>query len=304
MGGAGHPIHTLSPTVITPHLKIILGSQVAYALTLCAIKTSILILYTRIFGVSKSMRIAVRFLVGLVLAWTIVAIVLGIGLCTPFAKNWDKTITTGHCANATAAGVAVAASETVVNVSMWILPLPKVWALQMRIATKLALSAIFAIGLVDVIMGILRIVAVAKVDFEADWVLVFAQMYFFSELEAGLAILVACAPTLKPLFRSLGWLSPSSRRGPSTPGEYKLSSYSHIVHDERSGKSKAQAVGLAVSPDSSRENVTGHDNEGIKMTRDVTVDEESTDLEIGAARSFPPPSPGREKGGYPFVHAQ
>lgn len=66
-------------------------------------------------------------------------------LCWPIAKNWDKTIT-GSCGNIIQAYEAFGIINLTIDLAIVVLPMPLLWGLQLPVAKKIALTAIFGIG--------------------------------------------------------------------------------------------------------------------------------------------------------------
>lgn len=61
IGGAGHHINTLEPSVLTLQLKLLMGVQIAYAIVLGLVKCSVCLLLMRIFSVHTSFIITSQY---------------------------------------------------------------------------------------------------------------------------------------------------------------------------------------------------------------------------------------------------
>lgn len=70
-------------------------------------------------------------------------------VCKPLAYNWDPSIKGGSCNESVKnrGFAAIAAYSIVYDVAIWIIPQALVWKLHTTRANKLALSAIFALGI-------------------------------------------------------------------------------------------------------------------------------------------------------------
>lgn len=66
--------------------------------------------------------------------------------CLPVHYFWNKTIK-GTCPNAEAGRIATAALDIVMDVIMFVLPVPMVWRLILPLRQKLAVAAIFGVGI-------------------------------------------------------------------------------------------------------------------------------------------------------------
>lgn len=73
--------------------------------------------------------------------------------CRPFAYNWDKSIPGGSCLDVPASYLRVGGLSIVnlvLDVIVIILPLPILWNLNMATTKKVAISAVFGVGLMYV----------------------------------------------------------------------------------------------------------------------------------------------------------
>lgn len=125
--------------------KLMLAAEVLYGLNLCWTKVSILLMYWRIFNQVTYFKAASIVVGVLVLAWGVVVTFACVFLCVPVQKSWDPTVP-GRCVSVLAVWTANAASTILTDVAILVLPLPKVWRLQLRTAQKVALTLTFALG--------------------------------------------------------------------------------------------------------------------------------------------------------------
>ncbi|KAL8726094.1 MAG: hypothetical protein Q9166_006931 [cf. Caloplaca sp. 2 TL-2023] len=130
-------------------------------------------------------------------------IAIGAGLCRPFAYNWDKTIEGGRCGALNAAYISIAALDILGDAMIIALPMPSVWRLQTSTATKIGLTVIFTLGLLDIIVAILRIVYLINFINTPDYTSDAYPTYLWAIVEVGLGTTVACAPTLRTLVTAL-----------------------------------------------------------------------------------------------------
>ncbi len=153
-------------------------------------------------------------------------LVFGIGLilqafliCRPFAKNWDPLLP-GTCGSSTASFLADGIINIVIDLTMIILPMPLVWQLQMSQQRKLALSAVFALGILYVFpsalscfivlmtsdrvctITIIRVVIAVQFDID-DVTYDIVKVAIVTDLETCMGIIVACLPMFPPTFKKL-----------------------------------------------------------------------------------------------------
>lgn len=75
-----------------------LTSAILYCAATGFTKTSVLIFYLRIFP-SRNFHISVWVIVFIAVGYSLASVLANLFSCTPVAKSWDATITTGHCMN-------------------------------------------------------------------------------------------------------------------------------------------------------------------------------------------------------------
>ncbi|KAF2732637.1 hypothetical protein EJ04DRAFT_578274 [Polyplosphaeria fusca] len=196
IGGAGDHAQDV-PTKVPQFLKVLIALQVFYATTLALIKTSICLFYNRVFPLHK-FRIFSYAVIACIVAWAVGIIFTAFFLCRPFAFNWNPTIPGGKCANQPVTYIVIGVLDLVIDLMILALPLPMIWGLQMRLANKVVLFAIFGVGIVTMVIGALRIHALLAVSFmDITYTSAYPVLWSFSEPAIGIS--VACAPLMRPL---------------------------------------------------------------------------------------------------------
>lgn len=66
-------------------------------------------------------------------------------ICTPVALNWDPFVP-GHCADQRMAYFFTAIINLLIDIGIVMLPMPLVWKLQMPIAKRIGVIAMFGLG--------------------------------------------------------------------------------------------------------------------------------------------------------------
>ncbi|KAL2041467.1 hypothetical protein N7G274_005849 [Stereocaulon virgatum] len=119
----------------------------------------------------------------------------------------------GALAGVSATGFANAIIDTVI----FVLPVRMVWSLQMSYGRKWAVSAMFSLGLIGVIISIARAVRTFYMSrFDSAFII-------WSTAEAAIALICACLPSLRPLFARCYARIASSIPRKSAPTERPLS---------------------------------------------------------------------------------
>ena len=164
-----------------------------------AAKCSVCILLTRVFSVKRNFKIACWSVMGLSIAWTVTIIFVAALNCRPISYNWNKQ-QHGYCANEEANFIAIAAIDVFIDLCILALPISQIWHLQMPSLQKLGLIGLFTLGTFDIIVGIIRIPANLKVDFQGDLTYTGGESLFWSAMEPGVAIILTSAVIFQPLF--------------------------------------------------------------------------------------------------------
>ncbi|KAI4248159.1 MAG: hypothetical protein LQ352_006004 [Teloschistes flavicans] len=133
------------------------------------------------------------------ICWTFMTILIAACVCRPFALNWNSKLK-GHCGDRNAAYIAISALDIIGDALICVLPMPMIWRLRTSTSTKFGLSAVFTLGFLNIIVAILRIIYLVKLHNTSDYTWDAVKCWIWSVLEPGLAVLVACAPTLQPVI--------------------------------------------------------------------------------------------------------
>ena len=157
--------------------------------------------------------------------------------CLPISKNWNKQIQ-GSCGSAPAAYEAFGIINLFIDLAIVILPMPPLWGLQLPVAKRIALTAIFGVGFVYVehavllfnadkgprilVFSAIRIDALAKWDF-SDLTWGMWKVAVWSILEPSLGIINCCLPVLGPIaekvYTSATWTSVTGRNSNTSSGK-------------------------------------------------------------------------------------
>ncbi|OCL07747.1 hypothetical protein AOQ84DRAFT_389317 [Glonium stellatum] len=156
--GMGHHIYTLNQDKLYDYFHYVYAANVTYCLSTVFIKISILIQYLRIFNQSYhyvARRTCIILLV-VISCWGIAFFLISLLGCIPIAKNWDLSITSGHCVMFGSkdptmlfgAFVSHAASNMFFDILVWILPIPFFKTLKLREKQKKGVVALITLGAV------------------------------------------------------------------------------------------------------------------------------------------------------------
>ncbi|RAL14713.1 uncharacterized protein BO97DRAFT_441673 [Aspergillus homomorphus CBS 101889] len=179
--------------------KMLIVYQIIYYNCMVLAKFSYLFFYLRIF-VTPGFRIAAQVCMGCAAAYWLGSMLQIFLICQPFEKNWNSTLP-GHCASMNVAFSTIGAFNLVTDLAIMALPVHHIWKLQTSTATKLALYGIFGLGLFISAITIIRIRVLTTVNF-ADLPYSMIWAAFWSVAEPALAILNACVPMMRPVFKA------------------------------------------------------------------------------------------------------
>ena len=110
-------------------------------------KTSLVLLYYRLFGIVRYYAYIVLGAWIIVLLYWIVLMCVVIFECRPVAFFWDKSIKGGKCINITSCYRWAGVANLLIDLLVLLLPLPMIWRLQLSTRQKVSLSAVFLLGI-------------------------------------------------------------------------------------------------------------------------------------------------------------
>ncbi|KAJ5711332.1 hypothetical protein N7488_005488 [Penicillium malachiteum] len=225
-GGVG--LHALDPVAwvdIEFVLKMIIVCQALYGVGLALVKTSMMILYYKLFGTKKSMRLAIYTTGAIVWAWALSIVLESFLLCHPIRYNWDPTIPGGGCGNRNAAFVVAGVLNMLTDFMVMSLPIPYIIKLQLPIGRKVGLIIAFSLGLFVIAVSMVRVVSLLRINFN-DVTYTLPSPLMWSIVEEQLAIVAGNLPLLRRIFSSIlpgSWIGSSHRRTDSQGQSYEFS---------------------------------------------------------------------------------
>ncbi|KAI1818380.1 hypothetical protein GGS20DRAFT_286605 [Poronia punctata] len=125
--------------------------------------------------------------------------------CTPHRRIWDKTVP-GHCIDIKAIHLISAVINLVLDLAILAVPQRVVWKLNILRRRKVAVSAMFAIGIgkkqinSGVITVALRIQALFRWISTGDMTYHFSAISLWATAEITVAILILCVPSVPSAF--------------------------------------------------------------------------------------------------------
>ncbi|KAL9064995.1 MAG: hypothetical protein Q9157_007634 [Trypethelium eluteriae] len=213
--GLGRHIY-VAPDPPTAAVRWAIGlfvTEISYTLTIVMVKFSVLVMYWRIFRESKTVRIAIYVLGGVVAAWGVAFLLVTIFDCSPVKGAWTRFSMEAVMNPAMApvcrvqaepAYLSNSAINIVTDIAILILPMYQVWQLNLPRAQKLAVCGIFAIGIFDIGVAISRFVFIIQFELnllkslDVTWTFVNTQIWSAVEINTG--IICSSLASLRPLL--------------------------------------------------------------------------------------------------------
>lgn len=148
VGGVGrHQAYVLhhEPQAMKAWAQALFVTEFLYGLLIPLVKSSILLLYLRLFRIHHWFRYTTYCLLAYIWLWGISESLVSIFQCKPIAYQWNKSLN-GKCINQLSYYRWVSVPNVIHDVVMLLVPAPVVWKLKIDIRQKLALSAVFFVG--------------------------------------------------------------------------------------------------------------------------------------------------------------
>ncbi|KAK6511776.1 hypothetical protein TWF481_000681 [Arthrobotrys musiformis] len=302
--GTGEHINTVTAQKLITTLRYWFAYQILYPLVLLFIKLSILAFYLKI-SPQKWYRYTVYGVGIFVIAWSIAFIFAYIFECPDPSIAWSLDFPRG-CVNLPALYYSSASINIASDLIILLLPIPVLQKLQIDRRRKLALIAIFSVGFVAVAGSVARLWALWKYQHTVDVSYDAIFILLFSHIEITLAIMCACAPALKPLFRSFA--TPfGSKVGDSGVKSSALASHNGGGGGERRDPNTRPAAGSRVGSGNGGNTSIARNRAKFEMTDTDSSRRESPESRVvkitgGGTPYFTPPlEMARPKGRRPTV---
>lgn len=127
-------------------LQLLFVIELWYIPIALSIKLTFLLFYYRIFKVSKTMRWLIYGGMAANIIFYVVQLFLSIFHCNPVAKNYMPELP-GSCGAQTPLPYSSGIWGFISDIYIFILPLPRLWRLQMKTSRQVKLTLTFGVGL-------------------------------------------------------------------------------------------------------------------------------------------------------------
>ncbi|KAH9983959.1 integral membrane protein [Xylariaceae sp. FL0662B] len=180
--------------------QILFATEIFYGMLFPLEKTSILLLYLRIFYVHRWFRWGTYALIAYIWVWGITEEFIAIFLCKPVAYQWDQyrpDETPGaSCLDQLAYYRWVSVPNVIHDVAMIIVPVPMIWRSKIATRQKLAVSCVFLLACSGCVASFIRISLFFSLDAFSDTTWVSIKLMSWTIAEPGVIFICACMPSL------------------------------------------------------------------------------------------------------------
>ncbi|KAI1504896.1 hypothetical protein F5X99DRAFT_330466 [Biscogniauxia marginata] len=169
------------------------------------IKLSLVFLWKRIFGQSKSFVIFCWAMVGILTLWSVAFFFATVFQCgTRWTWNWAPIgIFLTQCVDTLSMLTVFTATDLLTDFIIILMPVPLIWRLHMPTKKKVGVTSIFMVGLFTIGAGIARMYIYLVTSYDKvtnpDFIGDFTLFILWSDVEANVAILVCSMPTMGPV---------------------------------------------------------------------------------------------------------
>ncbi|KAH7073600.1 hypothetical protein BKA63DRAFT_415533 [Paraphoma chrysanthemicola] len=196
--GVGLPQNEVPLANMMPILKLVMSSGVFYFACNWAVKHSLLLFY---YGLTIDgwPRFSIYFMHGVAVAFGLTCIFTSIFQCWPIRAMWDSSVP-GHCIHIMEFHLFNSSFMIATDVVLYAMPLVFTWNMQLQKVQKICLNALFALGWLVLAASGARVHAVYSQIKSPNFTYKFAIIMTWGVVENHLAIVVACAPSIKTLL--------------------------------------------------------------------------------------------------------
>ncbi|KAF2108972.1 hypothetical protein BDV96DRAFT_652214 [Lophiotrema nucula] len=182
-------------------VKLSLAAEVMYNAAIPVIKSSILLLYHRIFP-QQWLNRALLFLGLFIVSYSVAQILADIFQCTPVNSLWGER-PKEYCINYPMLIKICGIINILTDVAILALPMPSLWRLNLSTARKRLLMVMFLVGGIACVASIVRLFYVDKIGNSDDATWDYAIPALIANVELCVGVLAANLPTYRPLITSV-----------------------------------------------------------------------------------------------------
>lgn len=229
--------------------QLVMAALLFYFSVNWAVKHSLLFFYAELTFEPWTRRwIYVMHVIAFSFGFT--CVVTSIFQCIPVAKWWDPTID-GYCINLNNFSYFNSIFMLACDLVLYIMPVIFTWNLKLRRHHRIAVNILFAMGGLVLAASATRVYFVHQLATKADFPFQYAASMICAVIENHLAVIVACAPSIKAvLIRYYPSLQSKFERIISDEGSkgkgYRTGSSDRVTYDPEAGSAGSNDVKLQI----------------------------------------------------------
>ncbi|KAM6477264.1 hypothetical protein HDV62DRAFT_373269 [Trichoderma sp. SZMC 28011] len=184
------------------YMKIIFSFGMLLGPAIFFAKAAILLLYLQIFSAHRTMRISVYILmvVTVFTYWTNTVLEIAFACPRP-GETWISLLTSGNPGKIIYFGPVQGSLAVVIDIAIFILPLPVLWKLNMPLRRRIALCAVFFTALMGIIASVVALWARVILLGTQDLTWLESQLFICIIVENNVALVVCCVPAFKNMCK-------------------------------------------------------------------------------------------------------
>ncbi|KAI2485337.1 hypothetical protein Ptr902_04277 [Pyrenophora tritici-repentis] len=193
--GAGLHQELLSQEDLTAFLQLVMVAFVFYFTCNWCVKHSLLLFYSEL-TFDFWPRVCIYFMHFIAFAFGATCVFTSVFQCTPVRKFWDPS-TPGTCIDMDAFSYFNACFMLGNDVFLYAMPIVFTWKVQLRRPNRFAVNFLFALGGLVLAASAARVYFTHRQAVNPDFPFKFAAATTCAVVENHLAVIVACAPSIK-----------------------------------------------------------------------------------------------------------
>ncbi|KAL7907121.1 hypothetical protein GGI35DRAFT_79155 [Trichoderma velutinum] len=184
------------------YMKILFSFGILLGPAIFFSKAAILLLYLQIFSLHRTMRIAVYVVMALLIVTYWPSVFLEIAFGAPRSgETWTSLLTSGNPGKLIYWGPVQGSLAVIIDIAIFILPLPVLWKLNLSLRRRIALCAVFFTALMGVVASVLALRARVKLFGTLDLTWLESQLFICIIVENNVALVVCCVPAFKNMCK-------------------------------------------------------------------------------------------------------
>ncbi|KAF2870140.1 hypothetical protein BDV95DRAFT_575153 [Massariosphaeria phaeospora] len=200
--GLGRHSSELSPQELSVQFKLLWSGNITWTLATSLLKLAALRLYLSLFPGATFKRVVWVVTVATIL-YAGVLIPVYIFSCKPISAGWTPSMVESHCFPSRYHALACVTIGMVLDIVIVAVPLPIVWNIHMPTRKKVAVSAMFSLGLLIVAVMTWRLIITANPNPNPDFAYNLYITAVLCHLEVWLGLLATNFPGIAPLLKGL-----------------------------------------------------------------------------------------------------